>query len=191
MSRDNILAAIRRNKPTAKPLPEIPDFSPMEADINTQFQQVVESGGGRVITIPEGQSPADWFRGLFPEARAVVTTVDGFPATIDLGTIVKPTELSHLDVAILPGRWGVAENGAIWLSEREMGQRVVPFITQHLIIVLSRENILATMHEAYGKIQINETGFGLFVAGPSKTADIEQSLVIGAQGARSLTVLMV
>jgi L-lactate dehydrogenase complex protein LldG len=95
-----------------------------------------------------------------------------------------------VDLAILRARLGVAENGAMWLSEREMVHRVLPFITQHLILLVDPGTIVATMHDAYRQVDIAETGFGLFVAGPSKTADIEQSLVIGAHGPRSLTVCM-
>jgi L-lactate dehydrogenase complex protein LldG len=45
------------------------------------------------------------------------------------------------------------------------------------------------MHAAYEELGKVKSSFGLFLSGPSKTADIEQSLVIGAHGARSLTVV--
>ncbi len=72
-----------------------------------------------------------------------------------------------------------------------MGQRVLPFITQHLVVLLDESSLVGNMTEAYQKIDIDQDGFGVFIAGPSKTADIEQSLVIGAQGARSFMVIIV
>ena len=85
----------------------------------------------------------------------------------------------------------VLENGAMWISEKQMSNRLLPFICQHLVIVLSPETIVNTMHEAYQQIDAAANGFGVFIAGPSKTADIEQNLVIGAHGARSLRVYLV
>jgi len=72
-----------------------------------------------------------------------------------------------------------------------MGQRALPFITQHLAVIVNARNIVATMHDAYSSIGITNQGFGAFIAGPSKTADIEQSLVIGAHGPRSMSLFLV
>ncbi|MBS1668210.1 MAG: LUD domain-containing protein [Bacteroidetes bacterium] len=99
--------------------------------------------------------------------------------------------LESLDVAIIEGRLGVAENGAIWLTETNMLNRLLPFICKHLVLVIDAENIVADMHEAYKKIRIDEDGYGVFISGPSKTADIEQSLVIGAHGPLTLTVYII
>jgi L-lactate dehydrogenase complex protein LldG len=112
---------------------------------------------------------------LFPGRRRYDKTLDGL-------------SLAEVEVLEIDGEFGVAENGAIWLSEDALPHRVVPFICQHLVINVSE--IVPTMHAAYARLGEVKSGFGLFLAGPSKTADIEQSLVIGAHGARSLTVVI-
>ena len=97
-------------------------------------------------------------------------------------------QLEMLDYAFIKGEIGVAENGAIWLSDINCKNRLLPFICKQLCLVVAEKSIVANMHEAYQVIKIDETGFGVFISGPSKTADIEQSLVIGAHGALGLTV---
>jgi L-lactate dehydrogenase complex protein LldG len=102
--------------------------------------------------------------------------------------ITDPHDLETLNLAIIEGDFAVAENAAIWVSEKHIPHRVLPMITQYLAIVVKKSDIIANMHHAYERVKVDETGFGTFISGPSKTADIEQSLVIGAHGARGLTV---
>ncbi len=106
-----------------------------------------------------------------------------------LDGINSPFELNDIDLLVIDGAFGVAENGAIWVNTDVLPFRVLPFIAEHLVICIKKENLVANMHDAYAKIQSDDYGFGVFIAGPSKTADIEQSLVIGAQGPRSLGIL--
>ena len=101
-----------------------------------------------------------------------------------------PHSLENVELCILEAQFGVAENGALWLTEAQMGQRVAPFITQNLAVVVKKSDMVPTMHHAYDRIAQAEYPFGLFLAGPSKTADIEQSLVLGAHGSRSMTVFL-
>jgi L-lactate dehydrogenase complex protein LldG len=102
-----------------------------------------------------------------------------------------PHNLADVDVAVVKGVLGVAENAATWVAEADVVHRVLPFIAQNLVIILHEADIVPTLHEAYARLNIRESNYGVFIAGPSKTADIEQSLVIGAHGARSLTVVVV
>jgi L-lactate dehydrogenase complex protein LldG len=46
------------------------------------------------------------------------------------------------------------------------------------------------MHDAYDRINLTASPYGVFMAGPSATGDIEGVIIHGAQGARSLTVLL-
>ncbi|TEB40647.1 lactate utilization protein B/C, partial [Flavobacterium circumlabens] len=98
--------------------------------------------------------------------------------------------LEDVELTIVKAHFGVAENSALWVTDALLGQRVAPFIAQYLAIIVSKKDIVATMHHAYDRIGNQEYGFGTFIAGPSKTADIEQSLVLGAHGARGLIVFL-
>jgi L-lactate dehydrogenase complex protein LldG len=106
-------------------------------------------------------------------------------------TAPTPHELDGIDLAILEGQFGVAENGSIWITDKNMGDRALPYITEHLAIVLKKSEIVPTMHYAYDRIGTESYNLGTFIAGPSKTADIEQSLVLGAHGAKSLIVFLI
>ncbi len=189
MSRDKILAAIRRNKPEEAPLPQIPPFA-AKGELLPAFINMVESGGGQVIQATPDAGLAELIKQLFPAAENIASPLPAAAGNIGLAALESPAKLEAVDLAVIAAQLGVAENGALWVSEQDCGQRVLPFITQHLAVLLNPAAIVANMHEAYRRIQVDATGFGLFIAGPSKTADIEQSLVIGAQGARSLTVIL-
>ena len=190
MSKNEILAAIRRNKPTGAVLPSIPTFPEGKASPVVTFITMVETGGGQVIRASGPGALQAAIENRFPDAKRIASPIPGVKSNVALGAIHSPSELEPVDVAVIRGRLGVAENGAIWVTEEDCIHRVLPFITQHLFLLLGEAAIVHNMHQAYEQIQVDASGFGLFIAGPSKTADIEQSLVIGAQGARSLTVVL-
>ncbi|MBC6607607.1 LUD domain-containing protein [Hymenobacter sp. BT188] len=184
-ARERILAATRANHFEENPLPTVPQFTG-DASVE-RFTEVLQSIGGQIVRIPVGQPLAEVVQQLFPAAGPVASPL--LPATITIDEQTPTAVLDTVDVAVLGGIFGVAENGCIWLPEANMLHRALPLITQHLVLVLSQQNIVATMHQAYALV--TDVGdYGMFIAGPSKTADIEQSLVIGAHGARSLTVLL-
>ena len=187
MSKSTILDRVRANKPAPRPLPTLPVYKATDEDNLEVFTTSLASSKGQVIQLADLN---EYIQTNFPEAKQTVSAIPQVQGNVDLASIDDPLQLAGVDLAVLPARFAVAENGAMWVSEREMGIRVLPFITQHLILVV-QQGIVPTMHEAYAQIDIAETGFGVFIAGPSKTADIEQSLVIGAHGPRSLAVAFI
>lgn len=190
-SREEILKAIRQNKPAETPLPEIPDFS-QSIDRLAAFKQVTELGGGAILEPTDLSTAYIKIAQVYPEAKVILSTLpDIMESTFEISEETTPVDLNDIDLAIIKGELGVAENGAIWVSEDRLPRRVLPFITQHLVIVLEKDKIVENMHQAYAQIDVSTIGYGVFIAGPSKTADIEQSLVKGAQGARSLLVVLV
>lgn len=184
--KSSILANIRANKPADRPLPEMPVYTSDPTQDLEIFKTVLD---GSKTTVIERATLSAYLEKNFPEAKTIVSTVAGYDGNLDLSTIEDPLQLAGVDLAIMTAKLGVAENGAMWVSESEMVVRALPFITQHLVLILDGP-IVPTMHEAYQQIEVAATGFGCFIAGPSKTADIEQSLVIGAHGPRSLVVAL-
>ncbi|WP_157831478.1 LutC/YkgG family protein [Confluentibacter flavum] len=193
MSRASILNAVKKNKPDLLPLPEIDlDVFSENIDLVKTFIGNVEFVGGRAIQLGSVENIDSEIKNLYPNATKIVScTRDSNLGTISISKNTNPHGLETIDLAIVKGELAVAENGAVWISENDLTIRVLPFITNDLILIVNKEDIHLHMHSAYKAISKRDRTFGLFLSGPSKTADIEQCLVIGAQGAISLTVLIV
>jgi L-lactate dehydrogenase complex protein LldG len=191
MSKEKILATIRQQNIRQDKLPSMPSFPGFGQDTAEVFVRNSAGNGSRVVYASEFENISQAVQVLYPEAATKVSAIESYSGNVELQQARQAAALATVDVAVLEGELAVAENGAIWLNEDNYRpHRVLPFICQHLLIVLPLSVIVSNMHEAYERIDIRASGFGVFVAGPSKTADIEQSLVIGAQGARSLTILL-
>lgn len=190
VGRETILAAVKKAQPDYIPLSESEPVTINGSDIQ-QYQKVLEAIGGKAYIINETEDIIAYVEKLFPEARRIVSTV----TTIEKYLVhdeqqVELRSLQDVEVAIVKAKLAVAENGAIWVTEDDLKIRVLPFICENLVAIVEAKDIVANMHDAYEVIGSADYGFGAFIAGPSKTADIEQSLVLGAHGPKSMTVLV-
>ena len=191
-SRASILQAVKTNKPALIPLPEINlGFFDEAIDLVETFIKNVAFVGGRAKVINNVSEIDTEIKALYPNAKLIISTVkDSQLGTVTISEATNPHTLEAIDLAIIQGELAVAENGAVWIAENDVTLRVLPFITNDLVLVVSKETIHLHMHSAYEAISKRNRTFGVFLSGPSKTADIEQCLVIGAQGAVSLSVLI-
>jgi L-lactate dehydrogenase complex protein LldG len=191
-SRSTILNAVRQAQPTELPLPDLTKLGvggQMEGTL-THFIAMLDFIGARVVRSAKLEDAATWLRENIPTDAKIASTIPALPGNVDLTAIVDPHDLEGTYTAIFPSRFGVCENGAVWVEETDLGHRVLPMIAEHLFIVVKADQIVTDMHAAYARVGQIGSGFGLFLAGPSKTADIEQCLVIGAHGARGATVFI-
>ena len=188
-ARDDILARVRRNQPPASAMPAVPVFPPPPGSLIERFKVALQRMGGKVAEPAPGASLPEFVRALFPSGAIFASATPEIRGDRDLGAVRKPGELADVDVGVVRGVFGVAETGSVWLTCNEFHVDSLGFLAQHLVVLLDRARIVATMHDAYRERTQFDVRYGVFMTGPSATADIEGVLIHGAQGVRSLTVV--
>lgn len=191
-SKELILNSIRNNNKVEEvPLPNIENFGITFENKIEQFSKVIQTVGGKAIECKKEELNSV-IESLYPEAVFISSNVEACTlATIKENELATPHELRNLDLAIVKGEFAVAENGAVWIKNSDNKHRALYFIANNIVIIVSKDDVVNNMHEAYERIEFEEAGYGVFISGPSKTADIEQSLVIGAHGPKSGYVIFV
>ncbi len=192
-SRDDILNRIANSKPSAVSLPDVSCFSKSVPDDTGRFIEVLNSIGGKAhYPVHSMDALFSIVTADFPAIKRIYSADAGVRKILkqEQVTPLSGHEFEDVDLAIIKAHFGVSENGAVWITDELMEHRALPFICQHLAVIVQEKDLLPTMHDAYNHISLNEYAYGTFIAGPSKTADIEQSLVLGAHGPKSMTVFI-
>ena len=190
-SKEDILKKYRANIREQFDMPDLSDIQAITyPDPLLQFMNMTKSVGGNAIEAEAGRDVNELIRELYPDAKEIASNLPEITiATRNPDEVGRARDLNGTDVGIVRGKFGVAENGCVWIPQ-QMKEKAVCFISENLVILLPKSQIVNNMHEAYRRIEFNDYGYGTFISGPSKTADIAQVLVMGAQAARSATVLL-
>ncbi len=191
-NKEDILSKYRKNVREKFDMPRLDDIKGITyPDPLKQFITMTENVGGKVVELKVGQDVNALIKELYPDAKEIASNLPEITiATRNPDTIGSPQALNGTDVGVVKGVFGVAENACVWIPQT-MEEKAVCFISENLVILLKKTEIVNNMHEAYKRISFNDYGYGTFISGPSKTADIAQVLVMGAQAARSATVVLI
>lgn len=191
-SKANILEKIKQNQPlSVSALPDLSFLGLENYENLDKYKTMLQSIGGDYVEVADYNAIIDFIKKNYNTEKRIITTLPELSqiAATDW-TNDDPHSLKDVELTIVKAHFGVAENGSLWVTDDLLGQRIAVFIPQYLAIVVKKDDMVTTMHQAYERIGNQEYNFGTFIAGPSKTADIEQSLVLGAHGARGLIVFL-
>ncbi|ATJ89680.1 lactate utilization protein C [Acetobacter tropicalis] len=190
-SRDTILATLRANRPdpAAHPLPPVAMLGDMDKG-RDRFENSLQILGGQILMPQEGDTLATAIARRFPDAKVICSAVPDFEGTIRIEEIESPQQAAATDVLVVRSPFGIAEMGSIYLSEAQLNNlNSAAHLTQHIVVILSEENLTANMHTAYlERPEFHTANYGVLMSGPSATADIQGVLIRGAQGVRSLSI---
>jgi len=204
-SKEDILKKYRANVHERYDMPDLSDIKAVTyPDPLLQFMNMTKSVGGNAIEVEKGRDVNELIRELYPDAKEIASNLPEITiATRNPDDVGRARDLNGTDVGVVRGEFGVAENACVWIPQT-MKEKAVMFISENLVILLPKSQIVNNMHEAYKHLSapggspagstddsaFDAYGYGTFISGPSKTADIAQVLVMGAQAARSATVLL-
>jgi len=189
-SREVILTAVRKNQPTSRPLPDVPLFDTALPPPLETFKESLARMGGKIAEVAKGTDLTEFVRQRYPDAKVICSATPEVAGNRNLASVRRPSELEDVDVGVVRGRFGVAETGSVFLSETELGVNAIGFLSQHFVILLDPNEIIGNLHHAYQHAGFRDSRYVVLMTGPSATADIEGILIQGAQGVRSLTVVL-
>ena len=215
-ARDRILDKLRQHAPqTAKPLPDVDSWyathRPLEsaAEKAGRFRHFIELAHAEVHAV----NAVNWTQTLHAvlKARAIdkLLVAEGTPhgdAALD-ALPPRGIECSVYDMAIeawksemfnetpaglTAARAAIAETGTLILWPNALEPRLMSLVPPVHIVLLDAAKIYNTFFEAMSQ-EDWKNGLptnALLISGPSKTADIQQTLAYGAHGPKELIVLL-
>ncbi len=188
-TRDAFLAKVRQAQPAARPRPDVPLFDPVGGDLRARFTAALQAMGGVCVDGTTASDVGGLIRERFGAEASIASATQEVQGTRTLTADTEPASLQDIDVGVVRARFGVAETGSVWFSEREYVVNALGYIVQHLVVLLDPAQLLDGLQDVYRRDDFRAARYAALVTGPSATADIEGVLIRGAQGVRSLTVV--
>ena len=159
--KEDILTKFRKNVKVKFDMPRLDDIKGITyPDPLKQFVTMTQNVGGKVVELKPGQDVNQLVRELYPDAKEIASNLPEITiATRNPDTIGSPQALNGTDVGVVKGVFGVAENACVWIPQT-MVEKAVCFISENLVILLDKKEIVDNMHEAYKRISFNDYGYG-------------------------------
>ncbi|WP_027778516.1 LutC/YkgG family protein [Paraburkholderia caledonica] len=188
-TREAFIAKVRQAQPAARPRPDVPLFNAVGGDLRARFASALQTMGGTCVEAGAASEVASLIRERFGATVSIASATAEVAGTRLLTADTEPSSLQDIDVGVVRARFGVAETGSVWFSEREYVVNALGYIVQHLVVLLDPAQLVDGLQDVYRRDDFRDARYAALVTGPSATADIEGVLIRGAQGVRSLTVV--
>jgi L-lactate dehydrogenase complex protein LldG len=160
------------------------------------FTERVRAVDGEVAVTPGVAAARDHISALCAQAGGdVVATLEGleFAPAGAIGD-ADAQRIAGAGCGVSVARLGVAETGSVLLAPMSRRDRLVAVLPPLHIVVLHAATLCASLDDAAAQMSALLDGGGAYltmVTGPSRTADIERVITVGAHGPRRLRVVVV
>lgn len=203
-ARENILLRLKesrdRRKAVTPPEPDMtaPVYADTDQDLSKCFQEKLELVSGTVYRLQNLDAAARQIRAMAEEEKweAIFCLDEKLQQALDGKVDYKssPADFESLQVGITPCEFLIAHLGSVMVSSgKTSGRRLHVFPETHLVIAHTGQ-LVRYLDEALGRLhQLYPGGLPSMITnitGPSRTADIEKTLVKGMHGPRKLFVLL-
>ena len=203
-ARNNILARLKAAQDKRGEVGEnIPDFTspiyhPLHESLSQEFKTNLEMIGGQVILIKYRTEIADQIRQICDEKNLIkiFCTDPNLQEILNKSIEIDSDENSFLElnIGVTSCEFLVAHLGSVLISSAQISGRRLNVFPETHIVVASESQLTGYLDEALEKLQNkykNELPSLISnITGPSRTADIEKTLVMGMHGPKSLIVII-
>ncbi len=197
-ARENILGKISsaQNGTEPQPLPEL--IRPqIKSDLIAQFSEKLELGGGNLSQV---QNPEEAVALIinFIEDHQLPFSIRSAPALKHLNwddrlTVSYGKSDGNDLTSVTPAFCAIAETGSVLLLSGPHSPTSLNFLPDNHFVLVYASQLLPHLEDAWARVrQENSIPRTMnLITGPSKTADVEQTLQIGAHGPRQLRVILI
>jgi L-lactate dehydrogenase complex protein LldG len=208
-AREQILGALRTGLHGAEvpPLPAVATAAPLAAAERAErFAATLAKVGGVVERVADFAQAAQRARDMLAAANVrtlarsdapeLAGVCAGLPSTTRVLAVDAPRdELLAADAGLTTAQWGIAETGTLVLVSALEQHRLASLLPPLHVAILPVSRLLGTLGDAFAALRAPDGRLAsrtiTFVTGPSRTADIELTLVVGVHGPKALHVLLV
>ncbi len=174
-------------------------YAPLDDDIEVNFAQELNQNGGTFVFCNNEEELVNNLQLLSVERKwdSLFTKDKSIQELLSKYTIsYSDTEADFLETknGISQCEALVARLGSVLISSKQMSGRRMNFFPNTHIVIAHLDQVVATVKDAL--IEVNKKYEGKFpsmttlITGPSRTADIEKTLIMGMHGPRELIVFM-
>lgn len=189
-SRELILGRIKKSKPQARHLPDIPIFK-VAGEPLSNFISHIKGFDGDVELFATHGDAMDWVNeNAVKRGGVVFSSLEGVDNAKTDNDFSSPAEMHTVDVCVAESTLAVGETGSLYVTDESLGNPAAALFSTDLFLLIDRNALVESMQEAYSKLDVANHHYSSFFSGPSATADIEAVHITGAQGEISLSALM-
>lgn len=184
------------------------NFNGDTAVLAKRFREQLADADGQTISVKNFKTAADTVRKILSEESSGSLAVTGEKDCLEIAALLgksgdidiwradtaageeRKTGAAGKRVSLVKAGCGIADIGSVGFFYADAGTSYPHFLSETVIVLLPKELLLPDQFALFESFPESQTNNMVMVNGPSRTADIEKVLILGAHGPGRLIVLL-